>query len=99
MLLDNSDGSHMSLARLLPRLTARGLHGACNVLRKPNRASGEETAPSGSAWSASMRSTRFMGEPYETILSQAEAPAASGLTRDGPANGTSASVARLLSDS
>jgi hypothetical protein len=40
-----------------------------------------------------------MGEPYETILSQAEAPAASGLTRDGPANGTSASVARLLSDS
>ena len=80
MLLDNSDGSHISLGRLLPRLTARGLHGACNVLRKPNRASAEETAPSGSAWSALMRSTRLMGEPYEAILSQAEAPAASGLT-------------------
>ena len=80
MLLDNSYGSHMSLARLLPRLTARGLDGACNVLRKPNRASGEETAPSGSAWSALMRSTRLMGEPYETILSQSEAPAASGRT-------------------
>ena len=46
--------------RLLPRLTARGLDGACNVLRKPNRARGEETAPSGSVWSALMRSARRM---------------------------------------